>query len=207
MSLFLGSGTAGFLFMAGIFWFGKKKSSEEEPSVKTVTAEEFMRSPKTALPLKGTVNVGSEVYIVEGRLKYCEIEDGEGEDETLISDEDYWWVLTLSCDVEDQDYFLSCEQGEDDHWEFWFCEDITDKILALNAFEGVSYHDENGAPPESFEYRGKTYEVEPDDHDETYFVVAEHQFRKSEDEYFVQVTSYIERLGRRASRYESRRPT
>ncbi|MEE2902436.1 MAG: hypothetical protein VYC39_08905 [Myxococcota bacterium] len=193
MSLIFDPDISGFLLLAGIFWFGKKKGADKEPSVQTVTPEEFMRSPKTELPLGATVNVGSDVYVVESRAKYCEIEDGDEEDETLVSEEDFWWVLTLDCDIEDDDYFLSCEESDEGYWEFWFCADITDEVLSLSAFQGVSYHDENGAPPESFEYQGKTYEVEAEEFDETYFVMTEHRARKAKDDYFVQATSYVER--------------
>jgi len=184
--------------VAGVAWFKLRKSSKkeepEEPQVERIDVEVFARSAKSKIPLGSTIHVGDDTYEVEERCQYCEVEDGDSEDETLVSEEDYWWVLNLMCEVSDDRFFLSCEQDHNDCWNYWFCEEITAAIKDLEAFQSVSYDNEGGSPPEEFEYRGHTYRANADEMDETYFVISERQDRSAKSEFFVQSTSYQEYL-------------
>ena len=190
--------TAGLLTaVAGLIWLKKKKKKaeeEKEPKVERITAEAFVRSPKASIPLGATVHVAGDIYIVEERCQYFEVEDSDEEGETLVSKEDFWWVLNLSCEVSDERFFLSCEQDDNDCWSFWFCEEITEAITGLDEFSGVSYEDEDGSPPESFEYRGRNYKAHESEYDYSSFVISERHDRKAKSEYFVQSTCYQEFL-------------
>jgi hypothetical protein len=168
--------------------FGKSKK-EEAPQIKKIGAETLAETEKE-IPLGASIYIIDDIYKVVERAKYCEIEEGEDESQTEILEDDCWWVLSLQDAVSDKVYFLSCEQDDEDRWEFWFYEGITTKIKEIEAFANVSYDGDEGLPPKKFQYLGSTYKAVKGDFDETYHVSSHRVDRKSVSEYFVQSTEY-----------------
>ncbi len=186
ISVGISLGALALLTLGGVlYWRHKRKLRDLELSKRPRkhTAEEVVEDNE--VPLGSSIYVGSDSYVVDARDKHSLVDDDMNPDP-----DEYWWCLTLREPMEGAIMHLTCEQDDEDRWEFWLMEDVTEKVRQLDAFEGVGFHGDDGAPPEEFEFQGLVWRAVEDEYDYTVHVRSERADRRKPSEYITQVAEY-----------------